>query len=447
MVTQSELDADASLKYAQSALRLYEQLNDRPSKLGVLMHIQSIYSGGYLDGSKEDKALDYLEQAAAIVENEPDTEEKGLIYQRTAHLYLHRGQPATTLAWSRKAVDLFNRLGVPMGTSLGTALTYTGSIDEGFIYNEKNWDSVFKAGNPLIIAILGHELALTRALLRDVPKARQWGERILPEVTKAGDRYEGFLGRPLALIYALSGEAAKAEEACEAEERIESKTLMSCFFEDAAGIGFHYLRQGKWEKAREYLEWAIPIHKERNNVAAIGACYYTLGALSLEQKKFSEAEKLLLLSLDICRKGGNIIFELWVLPILCVLFSKTKQHKKASQYLQRGLELLCPDQNWYGLPAPIYLSGAMLATEQQDWETAAEFFEKAVEVNRQYELLWDEARTHYEWGKMCFARGQKGDAKTAHEEFSLSIDMFTKIGAQKDLEKALSKSEELKLDP
>jgi class 3 adenylate cyclase/tetratricopeptide (TPR) repeat protein len=415
VVVQSELDPDASLQHARSALKLYEALGDRHNQLEVMMHIQTIYSGGYLDGSREDRALEYLEKAAAIVENEPDTQEKGLIYQRTAHLYLHRGQPATTLAWSRKAVDLFNRLGVPMGTSLGTALTYTGRVDDGFAYNENNWDSVLKAGNPLIIAILGHELALTRALLRDVPNGRKWGERILPEVTKAGHRFEGFLWRPLALIYALSGDVAKAEEACEAEKKIEQKTLMSCFFEDAAGIGFHYLRQGHWERAREYLNWAIPIHEERNNVAALSACYFTLGSLNLEQKNISEAESFLLKSLEICRGGGNVIFELWVLPVLGELYLKTGRLEKSKEYISRGFELLQPDQNWYGLPAHLYLVQAILATEQQNWETAADFFEKTLQLNRQYSLLWDEAKTHFEWGKMYLARNRKQDGKIAHQ--------------------------------
>ena len=438
VVTQSELDADASLRYAQSALKLYEALGDRHSQLDVLMHIQTIYSGGYLDGSKEDRALEYLEKAAAIVENEPDTQEKGLIYQRTAHLYLHRGQPTTTLAWSQKAVDLFTRLGVSMGTSLGTALTYTGRIEDGFTYNQNNWDAVLKAGNPLIIAILGHELTLTRALLRDVPNGRKWGERILPEAKKAGHRFEGFLWRPLALIYALAGEVARAEEACEAEKKIESKTLMSCFFEDAAGIGFHYLRQGEWDRARDYLEWAIPIHKERNNVAALGACYFTLGSLNLEQNNVAEAESFLLKSLEICRRGGNVIFELWVLPVLSELNLKIGRLEKAKEYIAKTFVLLHPNQNWYGLPAHLYLVQAMLAKEQQSWEKAGEFFEKALHLNRQYTLLWDEAKTHFEWGKMYLARGRKLYMKSAQKKFAGAIEIFQRLGAQKYLERVLA---------
>jgi class 3 adenylate cyclase/tetratricopeptide (TPR) repeat protein len=440
-VTQSNLDADNSLSYARSAMEIYETLADKHNELNMLMQIQSLYQGGYWDGSREDKALKYLEKAAAIVEKGPDTQEKGLIYQRTSHLYLHQGKPAITLFWAQKAVDLFARLGVSMGTSLGTALTYTGQIEEGIAYNEKNWDSVFRMGNPLVIGILGHELSLTFALLRNVPKGREWGERVLPEVIKAGQRYEGFQRRPLALIYALSGEASKAEEACQAEKRIESKTLMSCFFEDAACIGFHYLRQGKWDHAKKYLDWAISTHKERNNIAAIGACYFTLGSLNLEQNNYSKAEELLQKSLEICRKGGNVIFELWVLPVLCELYLKMGQPEKAAGYVDRGFELLKPDQNWYGLPAPLYTAKGMLATVKKDWKTATEFFEKAIHLNRQYELPWDEAKANYELGMMHLARGQGGDDKTAAEKLELALEIFERIGAKKDVEKVLTKKE------
>jgi len=439
MVTMSDLDVETSLDYAQNALRLYEALEDKHYQLEVLMHIQSIYLGGFRDGSMEDEALKYLEKAAAIVEKESDNQDKGLIYQRTAHLYLHRGQPAFTRTWAQKAEDLFARLGIPMGTSLGTALTYTGQIDAGFSYNEKNWEPVLKTGNPLIIALLGHELALTRALLRDVPQARQWGERILPEVKKAGGRYEGFLWRPLSLIYTLSGEFPKAEEACRAERQIEDKTLMSCFFEDAAGIGFYYLRRGDWKSAQDYMDWALPIHKERNNVAAIGACYYIQGNLSLEKKNYDKAEKFLLKSLEICLSGGNVIFELWVIPSICEVHLKKGQLEKAKEYINRGFELLKPDQNWYGLAAPLYLLKAILAAKERSWDMAAKYFAKAYQLNQKYELPWDEAKTNYEWGKMLIARSQRDDEKNARKKFSRSMDIFQRMGIEDDAVKRLFK--------
>jgi tetratricopeptide (TPR) repeat protein len=193
--------------------------------------------------------------------------------------------------------------------------------------------------------------------------------------------------------------------------------------------------------AREYLEWAIPVHQNRNNVAALGACFFTLGSLELEQNNFPEAEKLLLRSLDICRKGGNVIFELWVLPMLCELYLKMKEFEKAAGYVDRGFELLKPDQNWYGLPALMHLAKGMLVAEQQNWETAIDCFGQAIHINRQYQLPWDEAKVSYEWGMLYLTRDQAGDRENASEKFERSLEIFQWMGAKKDVEKVLTKKE------
>jgi tetratricopeptide (TPR) repeat protein len=378
-----------------------------------------------------------------------------MLYQRIAHIYLHLGQPATALSWAQRAVDLFAGLGVPMGTrlkaasGLGTAWTYTGRVDEGIAYNENVWDPVAKKGSALPIGLLGQQLTLSLALVRDVPRARKWGEKALPEATKFGiPIIELFLRRPLALIYALSGEVAKAEESCQAVEAIQDRysvveTGAICPFEDIAGVGFHYLRQGEWDKARDYLEGAIAVHEDRNNLAAVDACTFTLGSLNLELENYPKAEEFLLKSLEICRNGGNVLFELWVLPVLAELYLKTGQPDKAAEYADRGFELMKPDQNWYGLPAPIHLAKGMLATARKDWDTATNSFGKATEINRQYQLPWDEAKTLYERGLMYLARGGQGDREKAHEDLDGALAIFQKVGARKDAEKVLRKKEML----
>ncbi|HXZ30599.1 MAG TPA: tetratricopeptide repeat protein, partial [Dehalococcoidia bacterium] len=451
LVNSAQLDYDASLRNAEAALEIYEKLGDKQNIFRMHMDIQRLYMIGAWDGAREDKALKHLEAIAALVEKDPDDVEKGEVYQRAAHLYLHQGQPGTTLAWAQRAVELFARLGVPMGirlkaaSSMGIALTYTGLIDEGIAYNENIWDPVVKKGNGLVIGMLGQQLTLSLALLRDIPRAREWGEKALPEATKFGvPTLDGFLRRPLALVYTLSGEVAKAHEACQAVQTVESKTLSGCHFEDTAGVGLHCLHQGEWDKAREYLEWAIVVHQNRNNLAAVGACSFTLGSLNLEEGNFPKAEELLLKSLEICRNGGNVLFELWVLPVLAELYLKTGQLEKMAEYVNRGFELMKPDQNWYGLPAPVYLAKGMLATARRDWGTAAESFDKAIQINRQYQLPWDEAKTLYERGLMYLARGGKGDRDKAHEDLDEALAIFQKVGAKKDAEKVLRKKEMLK---
>jgi tetratricopeptide (TPR) repeat protein len=451
MVNSAQQDPDASLRNAEAALEIYERLGDKQNVLRMHMWIQMLYTSGAWDAAREDKALKHLEAIAAIVEKDPDNVEKGEVYQLTAHLYLHRGQPSTALAWAQRAVKLFARLGVPMGarlkraSNMGIALTYTGLIDEGIAYNENIWDPVVKEADPLVIGTLGHKLTLSLGLLRNMPRARECGEKALSEVAKFGiPALEGFLRRPLALIYALSGEVTKAHEVCQAVQTLESQTLVGCRFEDTAGVGLHYLRQGEWDKAREYLEWAMGVQEDRNNLAAVNACSFTLGSLNLEMGDYPKAEEFLLKSLGICQKGGNVVSELWVLPVLAELYLKMGKPEKTAEYVDRGFELLKPEQNWYGLPAPMYLAKGILATAQKNWDTATESFDKSIQINRQYQLPWDEARTLYERGLMCLARGGKGDRDKAHGDLDEALAIFQKVGAKKDAEKVLRKKEMLK---
>lgn len=261
----------------------------------------------------------------------------------------------------------------------------------------------------------------------------------MPEVTRAGQRFEGFLLRPLMMIYALSGEESKGNRVCTKEFEIERKTLMSCFFEDAACIGFYYLRHGEWEQAEKYLNWAMDVHKERNNVAAIGACCFVYGSLRLSQKKYPEAEKHLLMSLEICRNGGNVIFELWILPIICELYIKSGKINKAEVYLKRGFDLIKPDRNWFGLPSALYLAKAMFDNESQNWSASIQSFEKAIELNQQYELSWDEANVNFEMASTLLTTGQPGKEKLAYAKLSIALEIYQKIKAKKDYEMVLEK--------
>lgn len=422
---------DASLAYAEEALSFYEALGDKQKTLSMHGAIQRLYSSGFWDGAKEDLALKHLEASAAIAKDVPDSLEKGLMYQRAAHLYLHRGQPATAVAWARQAVDLFAKLGASMGTSFGTAMTYCGRIDEGIAYNEGNWDAALRAGNPLVMGLLGHELCLTLALTRNIPLARQWGERILPEVVKAGPILETMLRRPLALIYALSGDAEKADEACRLVEGTETKTRFGCIYQDAASVGYHYLRTGERDKARRHLETGRSIFRERNNLAALWGCTFALGHLELEGEHYARSEELLTEALDACKANDNVLCELWVLPVIAELHLATGRHDKAAECVNRGFELMDGGRKWYGLPSPLFLARGALLASRKGWEDAERSFESALAINRQYRLPYDAAKVHLAWGRMHLARNGSEDRSAARGKFDSALALAKAVGAKK----------------
>jgi len=132
-----------------------------------------------------------------------------------------------------------------------------------------------------------------------------------------------------------------------------------------------------------------------------------------------------------------------VLPVLAELYVKMGQPAKGAEHVAGGFDLLKPDQNWYGLPAPVYLAKGMVASAQRNWDEAAASFEKALAINRQYQLPWDEAKVLYEWGLMHLARGKAGDRESAREKLNRSLEIFQHVGAKKDVEKVLAATERL----
>ena len=424
------VDYDASLAYAKEALALYERVGDKPNMVAAHMQLQALYISGAWDGALEDEAVQHLEAIARLTEGDPDSVQKGLSYQRNAHLHLHRAQPAAAVAWAQRAVDLYGRLGVSMGSGLGTALTYTGEVDRGIEYSLGNWEGVLRSGHPLIQSVFAHELVLTLTLLRDPEQAREWGERVLPEVLKGKSvSPEVNVQRPLALAYTLAGDTERTGEAVARVERIERETYAGCPWEDTAAVAFRHLRAGEVARARAYLSTVLPVWESRRQVAAISGCSLALAACDLHADDLASAEQHAQRSLDICRRGGGVLFELWVLPVLCEIYMRSQRREHARQCVERGFALLTPGQQWRGLPAPMHLARATLAAAERRWDAAERDLGTAVDINRRYGLPFDEARTLAAWGRMHLAHGEAHAREQARQKLGAALDLFQGVEA------------------
>ena len=443
-ITQYLGDADASLRHAEMAVALYDKLGDRKSVVALHLHIHALYMWQW-DGAREDMGLKHLETAAALVEPEPDSVEKGLVYQRIGHGYLHRSEPATALAWARRAVEMFERLKVTMGTSLGTALAYTGSVDEGFEYSAGNWEQVRKGGIPVVLAVFGHDMSLTLALARDVARARDWAERVLPDVMRASPVFEVMIRRPLALIHTLAGDLDKAAEMVRVIERIEAQLRLGCVYEDGAAVGLYYLRRGELDKAQSYLDRGVQLYSDRRNLSALAGCTLMLGWVHLEGGRLEEAQRLLVESLGMSRRGGNALIQLWILPILAQACLSAGRIDEAEQHVDAAFELLRPSLEGRGLAGPLQLAAGMLAGSRRDLKRADRHFERAAEISRRHALPWDEAKALCEWASVAWAGGSQtaGERETAHQRLTASAAIFDRIGARLDAERARIKRAEL----
>jgi len=398
-------DFGSGVAEGEEALALYERLGDKPTLLAANLETMRAYTGGAWDGAFEDRAIPHLEAAARLMEHEADTIEKGLVYQRLGHFHMHRGEFGRTLEWAERARDVFTSIGMSMGTSLGTALTYGGRVNEGLAYNENNWEPVARSGNLLVVGVLGHELATTLALLRDPRAAVAAAERALAIVRAEdssmshGIQGHGVHGlramilRPLVLACTLTRDVARAAQESQALRDIELRTFYGCVFEDGLAIAFYELSRGETERALAYLGQVVPIFEQRNLAAAVNACGFARGAVELARGNAQEAVGWLTRSLETCRRNGNVLFELWVLSALAEAYLARGETRRAAECVGRGLELLTPGEHWRGLPAPLHRARGMVALAEGRRDEAARVFEESLAISRQYGLAWDEART------------------------------------------------------
>ncbi len=428
-------EIDDSLRFALTALALYEELEDKQNLIEVNLLLMMLHSGMNWDGAKENKALGYLQRLSELIEDEPDNMDKILVYSRIAHTYLHMGNPLQALAGCQKTLDLSKKLNIPMGTSFGTIQAYLGQLEAGFRHSENNWDTVRTQNNVVIISVFGHELVLTLTLAKDTVRAQKWGEMILDYVKEAGPIIEGQLRRPLILLYTLIGNHAKATELAQIELQVESNSLIGCYYECSAGVGSHYWQQGEWEKATSHLAKLLSSQEERHNWAAVSGCCFVLGKLALAKEAYVTAEQYLLRSLNITRTGRNVLFELWLLPLLVELSIQQNELEVAAEYVERGFDLMQPDQQWYGLPATMYLAQGMLATASGEWQKAESAFVRGMEVGQQYELRADEAHLFFEWGKMYQTRDEEGDKAKALEKLAQAHELWQQMAATRATKK------------
>jgi tetratricopeptide (TPR) repeat protein len=290
--------------------------------------------------------------------------------------------------------------------------------------------------DPALESTLGHELATTHALLRDVPRARACAGRalaVLPGDYSAG---VGMARRPLVLALALAGEVTEVEPLSEAVWQLERGTFYGCIFEDGMATAFHYRRRGNMQRAQEYLDWVTPVFRERNLGAALSGCSFVTGCLAFEAGRLGEAEAQLSASLEVCRRGGNVLFELWVLPVLAETYLRSGRLEKTAECVTRGLDLLTSDQDWRGLSAPIHLVRGMLAGAERRWDEAERSLGMALTTNRRYELPWDEVKTPLAWGTLDGMRAGAADRERSRQRFGAALEIFQRIGASREIETA-----------
>jgi tetratricopeptide (TPR) repeat protein/KaiC/GvpD/RAD55 family RecA-like ATPase len=433
---------DASMEWWDGALTLWTQLGDRKSV--SRLHVKMAHAFWHVAGDKK-KASEHHQMALEILEKEPENVELANLYEDIGHRLWRSGEPEA-LSWLQKALDLAKKLGdsrvvAECYDDLGALSGQSGELEKTKGYWEQGLKIALES-NSLEAALRLYNNLCTLYWTGEPQKAFEDTQKGLELAKKVGDlNLMIWLDGSLSSCYLAMGEVQKAVSISEDNLAMVRRTKNVSFTPNALlGIGQCYLSLGEWNKSLQYLTEAVDIAKKVEEYGPSADANQSLGELLMEMEDYEEAEKCFNESRRICEKAGDTWSQLIVtFPALSRLYLKKGEIEKAKELIEKTYEFTAKSKIMLFIANAEMLKG-MLFRAQKDWEQSIQHFEKSLqayrELNAQKWYVPYFANLLHEYGSAYLDRNEEGDKEKARDLLNQALEMFQKMGAKKDIEKA-----------
>ncbi|HEX2173429.1 MAG TPA: protein kinase, partial [Dehalococcoidia bacterium] len=437
IIWKSTLETTSGLGYYQQALTIHEQLGNR-RKVATL-HAQigrELSTSANMAGIDVERALEHLHLARSILEEDGESQALAWVYTVLGASYGSLLRWGEAGQWTERAIELGERLGSPLVVAnalalYGMDLARQGEIGRGTAALERSWQIAVQQRFAFALDFASF-LGLWLARLRKDPQAAlAWAGRI-PEVRTISSL---MLTRThLIAVHTYLGEYAEANRILADLQTHLTELGQPAFGYQPGEIGLLLLRQGEWATSRRLLEdgfaWAMRAHWR---LSAANAAQ-RLGELALADGDFPAARRHFQPVLHSYRASGDVLGLLDLLPCLVELHVGVGELSQAEAYLTEALALLEKPEDWGGLPGSIYLTEALVRATAGRWEEAEAAFRRALDVNRAFDLRWEEAKVYAEWSAALVKQaGVSGDAATFNRAEGLigrALVIWEEMGAR-----------------
>jgi tetratricopeptide (TPR) repeat protein len=426
-----------SVEAYEEALKLLEKLQDHQACASVSTRLShNVYR---VKGPQE--AIRFLRDAVKYVQENPESSEAAGLYGTLANFLslLERYDEANE--WSKRVLAAGEKSGNHAAASEGLMLMAcyildTGRIDEGLPILERSLD-VAKKHNALY--------QTTNALLslsdyvypRDLSKARTYASQWLNLGKEENDVLsQASATLDLAFLDWLRGDWEAASK--EFQEAFEAKNRLGFRFtvlNPEAWRARLHLSLGELEKAEEFCEAALARHDEQ--VYHIVATNLAVGKLRLEQGRLTDAKT----HFEACVSAFKD-HEFTTMPLLHV---ETLLHLTRIYAVEGQVEKARGMVNWAKRLAETLKSDAGLAMASQAEGTllsATGDRKGAEEAYLECLALWEKAGWPYYHAKALVAYSKailQTDLEESKKRLQRAAEIFKKLGAKRDLEKAQAK--------
>jgi DNA-binding CsgD family transcriptional regulator len=434
------------IEYINRAINLFVKLGN-PRRSAVLHRtLGAAYNVGGGVGQDTQQALHHYQAAVDLMEAEEDSLEKAIAYDGLGVWNLFGGfELDRAEELSRKALRIAEAIGNPDAmsqacTTLDLALLVKGDLDDGRSFQESAWEYAQQSRMPVTKERAAAYPIHNSPWLADPDQYRKWFDR-WEEVARGVKtrRYDPAVLGTMSAVSALVGNPEASREFLAKLDDIGPVPI----------IALHGVAQailGDWEAARRIMVSYNWTGGGASRMRALGVAPH-YGRLLLDMGEPENAEELLRDQWDYCRDGGAITFELNLLPPLCECYARLGRLTDARQYLDRAQEILSKPEDWNGLAAGATLAEGLLAAAEERWEDAEPFFRRAVEINKRYGLVYDQARALYQWANMTLARPAASERQRGLELLDQSLTLFQRCDAKKDIEGVTALQEQAASQP
>jgi tetratricopeptide (TPR) repeat protein len=434
----------ACLKHWNDALLLWEQMHEKENVSRLHRKIAHVLWEQLGDA---EKAVEHQDKALEILETEPESVELERLYDDMARMYWRMGNTDKASSWAEKALEFAKRLNdyeiiATSCLSLGTIFGMIGDRKKAIEFTEtaleialdnKYMETAIRAYNNLAVHLPPEEME----------RKMEYYEKGYELAKKTGDiNHICWLGTNLASMYVGMGNMNKATSLSEESVALDRKTGNPNHLCMSLGeLGFEYMILGEWNKSEKYLKEALNIAQGLKDYQAIAVGYGFLWQLLYNKGEYAKARELGEKGYEILKKTGAKIMQWWWSYWITHNYIELGEIEKAQSQIDHlykfALEVKTSRKDLITYADRLK---AKLLCSQKKWEESIEYFEKSL---HQLEALNAKKWDMYDYAKFVLSdyaqvyqeRDQEGDREKARNLLNQALEIFQKMGAQKDIEK------------
>ncbi|OPF16954.1 hypothetical protein B1L04_12655 [Microcystis aeruginosa KW] len=183
-------------------------------------------------------------------------------------------------------------------------------------------------------------------------------------------------------------------------------------------LGVAYLSQRNATKAQNYLENALELAQQRQDVSLAAEIYQDLGRTFAHRRSWEQARLYFQQALEIFIEYGDRFYQAMTLHNLGIVAGEEREWEQARLYFQQALEIFIEYGAAGGTQSARFSQAStlhclgMVAQELREWEQARSYYQQAIEIKIEYGDRYEQASTLHCLGMVAEGVGELSQAKS-----------------------------------